>query len=173
MIPASLPILPVDRLPEISERSKGWFGLVREFNGGNSNSPFILTGRLGWEELTREVAGVYNNLPEEDRAIAGIYADSYARAGAIDLYGPQYGLPHAVSGSLTYYLWGPGYSWDVMILIVSKTNNMGMFFEKCELKAVVGGELYLFNNSSQPHIFVCRNPKVSAEKIWTSSKSYR
>ena len=71
---------------------------VKEFNGMTFiHSPF-LAGRLGWEELVREVAGVYDELPAEDRAVAGIYADWYMPAGAIDQLGPQYGLPHAVSG---------------------------------------------------------------------------
>ena len=92
-------------------------------------------------------------------------------AGAIDQLGSQYGLPHAVSGHLTYYLWGPGYSWEVMIIITGRTNNMAVFFDECELKTVskrgddaLGGDLY---------IHVCRKPKVSPDVIWSSMESYR
>ncbi len=172
MMPSSLPILPADRLPEITRSSKYWFGQMREMVGGNSNSPQLLVGRQGWDVLVQEVAGVYNSLSEADRRIAGIYADSYMFAGAIDLYGPQYGLPHAVSESLTYYLWGPGYSWDVMLIVTRRSNNLAVFFNECELKATVKGDYdpAFFGN---PNIYLCRKPGVPAEKIWGSLKNYR
>jgi hypothetical protein len=145
---------------------------LKEFVGSSSSTTQLLAGRIGWEELVRVVASVYDDLPAEDRNVAGIYADVYPLAGAIDLYGPKYGLPHAVSGSLTYYLWGPGYSWDVMIIVVSKTNSMAMFFDECEQKSIAQGEenVTVFGH---PRIFVCRKPKVTADKIWSSVESYR
>ncbi len=172
VIPSSLPILPSNLLPAISKVSDSWFPPVMEFNGSRSGSTELLYGRFGWEELARTVADVYNKLPAEDRKVAGIYADMYPRAGAIDVLGPQFGLPHAVSGSLTYYLWGPGYSWDIMIIIVGNTNSMSMFFDRCEQAATVQGEFdaTLFGH---PNIFVCRQPKVAADKIWSSQKKYR
>ena len=169
-LPLSLPILPVDRMPAFADRFRIFYQPLREFNVAWSYPPF-LTGRLGWDELVQEVAGVYDELPAEERAIAGIYADWYMPAGAVDLLGPQYGLPHAVSGFLTYYLWGPGYSWDVMILVTSKSKNMSVFFDQCELKAV--GQHVYDAPVGQPYIYVCRKPKVPADVIWSSVKSYR
>jgi 4-amino-4-deoxy-L-arabinose transferase-like glycosyltransferase len=169
-LPLSLPILPADRMPSFADRFRMFYQPLREFNVAWSYPP-LLTGRLGWDELVREVAGVYDELPAEERAIAGIYADWYMPAGAIDLLGPQYGLPHAVSGFLTYYLWGPGYSWDVMILVTSKSNNMSVFFDQCELKAV--GQHVYDAPVGRPYIYVCRKPKVPADVIWSSVKSYR
>ena len=135
-----------------------------------NNYPPLLSGGLGWDELVRDVAGVYEELPAEDRTIAGIYADTYMAAGAIDQLDPPYGLPHAVSGSLTYYLWGPGYSWDVMIIISHKTNNSAVFFNECELKVIVQHE---FDSPvGRPYIYVCRKPKISAHVIWSSMKFY-
>lgn len=172
VIPASLPILPASQLSAITKLSKPWFPPLKEFVGRSSNSTELLAGRLGWDEVGRVVADVYNELPAEDRKVAGIYADSYPFAGAVDLYGFQYGLPHAVSGHLTYYLWGPGYSWDVMIIVTGRTNNMSIFFDECEHKATVQDEndAALFG---YPNIFVCREPKVSPEEIWSSVKIYR
>jgi hypothetical protein len=145
--------------------------MMREFVGGDNNSPFLLTGRLGWEELTQKVAGIYDSLPEEDRKVAGIYTDTYMVAGAIDRYGPKYGLPHAVSGSLTYYLWGPGYSWDVMIIVLGGTNTLAMFFDECQQEKIVNDREML--EFYKPHVYVCRKPKVNADQIWSSMKQYR
>lgn len=172
VIPSSLPILPVKYLPEITRSSQPWFGAMREFIGGNSNSPFILTGRRGWDDLTRVTADAFNSLSEEEREIAGIYADSYMRAAAIDFYGPQFELPHAVSESLTYYLWGPGYSWDVMIVVTGRSNNLSMFFDSCELNTVIEGG-YDSSLFGKPHIYVCRKPKITPDEIWKSMKNFR
>jgi len=166
----SLPIISMDLLPTLIRPFKYLYQPLREFNGGVSNSPIFLSGRVGWNDLAREVADVYNELPAEDRAAAGIYTDSYATAGAIDEYGPEYKLPHAVSGSLTYYLWGPGYSWDVMIIVTSRTNHMSVFFDKCEQKAITQRE---YVGSTRLYIFVCRKPKIPADTIWNSVKSFR
>jgi len=172
ILPSSLPILPLDRFQSFyGDTGKPLYQSVKEFNGAPSYYPLLLSGRIGWEKITQDVAGVYDKLPAQDRAMVGIYADFWMDASAIDLFGPQYGLPHAVSGSLTYYLWGPGYSWDVMIIITTKTNPLAVFFDKCEFQATAQRG---FDAPSGPiSIFVCRKPKISADKIWSSLKSYR
>jgi hypothetical protein len=157
----------VDYFPSYAAKFNSPYLTIKEFNG-LTQAP-LFTGRIGWEELVRDVAAVYEALPAEDRAVAGIYSDIYMPAGAIDLFGPDYGLPHAVSGHLTYYLWGPGYSWEVMILITGKTNNLSVFFDECELGMPAKVELFI----GRPYIFVCRKPTVSADVIWSSMKSYR
>ena len=171
IIPVCLPFLAPTQLKVYTQNFMPNPLIVKEFNGMNFSTSPVLAGRLGWEELTKDVAVVYEELPAQDRAVAGIYADGYMPAGAIDQLGPQYDLPHAVSGHLNYYLWGPGYSWEVMIIITGRTNNMAVFFDECELKTVsqrgdnaLGGDLY---------IFVCRTPKVPPDVIWSSMASYR
>ncbi|MGA2489013.1 MAG: glycosyltransferase family 39 protein [Anaerolineales bacterium] len=168
-MPLNLPILPVDQMEAYADHFKMFYQPLREFNF-TSFYPLLLTGRLGWDTLPRDVAGVYDGLPPEYRKIAGIYTDSYATAAAIDVLGPPYGLPHAVSGSLTYYLWGPGYSWDVIVLVTDRTNNMSVFFDECKLKAV---SQYDFDPFGHAYIYVCRKPKVPANVIWSSVKTYR
>jgi 4-amino-4-deoxy-L-arabinose transferase-like glycosyltransferase len=168
VLPTALPILQIDVVYNMPRSVKFWYQSIREFNADNSYAPIMLTGRVGWEDLVQHVADVYEQLPAEERSAAGIYTDWYGTAGAIDMYGPQYGLPHAVSGSLTYYLWGPGYSWDVMIIVTGGTNDLSMFFEECEKKANTGDEA-----PSQFYIYVCKNPKLSVDVIWPNLKNYR
>ena len=168
-VPLSLPIVPPDQLSAFADPSSNL--RTRDFNGGSSQYSPLLTGRLRWDELVQDVAQVYEELPPQDRAIAGIYADWYASAGAIDLLGPQYGLPHAVSGALTYYLWGAGYSWDVMIVVTDKSNELAVFFDECTLTATARYEYDL--PVGHPNFYVCRNPKISADKIWSSLELYR
>jgi hypothetical protein len=133
----SLPVISIELLPTVIRPFQSLYQPLREFNNSTNNPPLFLGGRIGWDNLVREVANVYNALPPEDRTVAGIYTDLYVTAGAVDQFGPRYRLPHAVSGSLTYYLWGPGSSWDVMVIVTNRPNVMSVFFEECEQKAVM------------------------------------
>jgi 4-amino-4-deoxy-L-arabinose transferase-like glycosyltransferase len=70
----------------------------------------------GWPELASAVARVYRSLPPSQRAQAAILASNYGEAAAIDFFGPQYGLPPALSGNNQFWLWGThGYTGNVLI----------------------------------------------------------
>ena len=168
VLPTSLPILPLDSVYNLPSSVKFWYQSIREFNAGSSYAPTLLAGRVGWDGFVRDVADVYDQLPPEERTVAGIYTEWYHPASAIDMYGPQYGLPHAVSGSLTYYLWGPGDSWDVMLIIVGRSNDLSMFFDECEPSAIAGKDL-----PNQFYIYVCKNPNLPVDVIWPNLKNYR
>ena len=62
---------------------------------------------VGWPELVETIAKVRDSLPAEDRAHFGILAGNYGEAGAVNLYGPQYGLPPVISGVNSF--WKKGY----------------------------------------------------------------
>lgn len=62
---------------------------------------------IGWPELVDSVAAAWQGLNPEERAHGAVVAANYGEAGAIDLYGPDRGLPPAVSGHLTYRYWAP------------------------------------------------------------------
>jgi len=66
-----------------------------------------IADQFGWEEMVYEVADIYSSLPPEERAQTGILTGNYGEAGAIDQFGPQYGLPHAWSRHQNYWFWGP------------------------------------------------------------------
>ena len=70
----------------------------------------------GWPQLASTVATVYYALPAAQRDQAAIVASNYGEAAAIDFFGPQYGLPPALSGHNNYWLWGTkGYSGNVVV----------------------------------------------------------
>ncbi len=169
--PVSLPILPVDSLPAFFEKYGPLYGPVQAFNVTSSKIPINLSLRIGWEELVQKVAAVYNDLPPEDQKVAGIYTFWYGPASAIDYYAARYGLPHAVSGHLAYYLWGPGYSWEVMIIVMNRSNAFSTLFFSCAMK-----DRFLNANSidiNQLNIYVCKKPMVTPEQIWKQVELYR
>jgi hypothetical protein len=69
--------------------------------------PQPIGDQFGWPELTRDVAAIYNSLPPDERAKTGILAGNYGEAGAINMFGPRYGLPRAFSGHQNHWYWGP------------------------------------------------------------------
>src|SRR5205085_6289410 len=68
--------------------------------------PQIFADQFGWDEMAAIVARVYNSLPPDVRAKTAIFGQNYGQAGAIDFFGPKYGLPKAISGHQSYFLWG-------------------------------------------------------------------
>jgi 4-amino-4-deoxy-L-arabinose transferase-like glycosyltransferase len=174
IVPVVLPVLPVQFAAKYTSRAKPLLEKVRESNWNTEEYSIALTGRLGWDKMVQTVADVYNGLPPEERAVAGIYAEWYSGAGAIDVLGSYYGLPRAVSGHLTNYLWGPGdYSWDVMIVVTgSAGNKMAAFFEECKLEARVPSTSNP-HMAGNDHIYICRKPKIPPAEIWIHVKNYR
>jgi hypothetical protein len=115
MLPLGLPFLPPQQVLAYTESSAQSLGIPAD----QVELLPSLADRLCWEEFVAEVARVYETLPEEDRKESVIFTGHYAEAGAIDLFGKEYGLPPARSYHNNYYLWGPGdTSWNVVIAVV-------------------------------------------------------
>jgi hypothetical protein len=108
VLPSSVPLLPVPLLPAYARSFSFLYRPIKDFNVPKSGYPQEFSNRIGWDELVEQVAHVYNGLSAEEKKSVGIWADWYGPAGAIDLFGPKYGLPPAVSGHMSYHLWGPG-----------------------------------------------------------------
>ena len=102
-----VPVLPVETLAKITGAAGGDAGIKTETREVAELAQNF-ADRFGWEEMVASVAGVYEELPPEEQAEACILTGNYGEAGAIDFFGPEYGLPKAISGHNNYYLRGPG-----------------------------------------------------------------
>jgi Dolichyl-phosphate-mannose-protein mannosyltransferase len=172
-LPSGVPMLPPDQMKQYVKV----FGFYHQAAKLDKNSPpeFPLSYgyRNGWDSLVKTVADVYHGLPPEEQAkVGGILTDWYGPAGAIDLLGPQYGLPHAFSGHMNYYLWGPGDSpWDVMIVISWSTGRYGMAFSNCQKAGSISSEVSGPGINGES-VYVCRNPTKPVKDIWPYMKYY-
>jgi hypothetical protein len=131
--------------------------------------PQFYADRFGWQEMVDKVDRIYHSLPPQDRAVAGIFTSNYGEASAINVLGQKYGLPTAISGHQSYWLWGPhGYTGQVMIVIAYPSERAR--FASCQ---VVG---QLDNPLSMPWeikpIFLCRDRKVPYAADWKDLKVY-
>ena len=83
-------------------------------------SPFpqILSDRFGWPQMIEGFSTRYNALPPDVRARTGIFCSNYGEASAVNILGPAYGLPTAISGHQNYFYWGwNGYTGESMLTL--------------------------------------------------------
>lgn len=114
--PLALPLLPPEKFLAY-QRALGVKPQKSEVSH-TSELPQLFADQFGWEEMVVKVARYYNSLPIEERKRTAIYTGNYGEAGAIDFYGPRYGLPPAICGHQNYFLWGPRrYDGSSVILI--------------------------------------------------------
>ncbi|MEY2486214.1 MAG: hypothetical protein QOH39_1862 [Verrucomicrobiota bacterium] len=128
-----------------------------------------LAEEIGWPELVETVAGIRDSLPESERRGLGILAGNYGEAGAINLYGPRYGLPTAICGTNSY--WKRGYGDpppETLIVLGVSREFVEHYFEQSE----VGGRSWnrhgVANEETtrHPDIFVCRRLRQSWAEFW-------
>lgn len=79
---------------------------------------------------------VYSSLPPGERGKCGIFCENYALAGAVDFYGRLSGLPRAISGHNSYWLWGTrGYTGEILIIVGTNARDLGKYFDEVTQKA--------------------------------------
>jgi Dolichyl-phosphate-mannose-protein mannosyltransferase len=133
--------------------------------------PQIFADQFGWEEMVATVARIYGNLPAEVRRKTAIFGQNYGQAGAIDLFGPKYGLPPAISGHQSYYLWGPrGYTGESVIVMAGHQEELESRFSSVQKVASV------YHPYSMPYehfdVFYCRGLKRPLNEIWSQVKNW-
>jgi hypothetical protein len=105
-IPFGLPVVP----PAVMAKFAARFGpkAATTTNRGESLPlPQDYADMIGWEDQVAAVAQVFKSLPPEKRSRAMLVASNYGQAGALEFFGPRFGLPDKIllPGSRT--LWGP------------------------------------------------------------------
>lgn len=136
--------------------------------------PQFYADRFGWSELVSKVVSIYNSLPEQERAVTGIWGQNYGEASAINVLGRGMGIPEAISGHQNYWIWGPGkYTGQEMIIVTgADMKEMLSIYDSC----AIAGEMD--NPYSMPYeyhrpIYLCRGRKIPYQRDWSESKLYR
>ncbi len=171
--PLAMPILPIDkfipymnRLPIKVPRS--------EYEHERVALPQHYADQFGWNEIVEKTAEAWQKIPAADRKNkdCAIFAQDYGQAGAIDFLGPKYGLPNALSGDRTWWLWGPrGYSGNCLIVLGDRRSQLEQLFDHVE---------YLGNSAPNPYAFeteisvnICRGAKFGTlADLWPKLKRW-
>jgi hypothetical protein len=168
--PLALPILPIMAAASYSDF---WdIHKVRVENYDSGPLPQLFADMSGWPNQAKVVASVYRGLSAEERARCAILAANYGEAGAIDYFGPTYGLPRAISPHNNYYFWGPGDSSNNVVI------SVGMDLHKLQLlfgdvqKAATIADPYAIPEENNLPVYVCRNPRMPLSQAWPSLKFF-
>ncbi len=124
---------------------------------------------VGWQDLTEQVAGIYQSISEAEKPRTVILAGNYGEAGALDLYGPEAGLPHVISGANS--LWYRGYGAfepETAIVVGFDRGYADSFFQQCQLAGRVINRYDVDNEESTRHtgLYVCRQPRQPWNEMW-------
>ncbi|HSE30097.1 MAG TPA: glycosyltransferase family 39 protein [Pyrinomonadaceae bacterium] len=171
LAPFVVPVFSVDRF--ISYMNSSPLKPPRtEHSHERAQLPQHYADQFGWQELTAKTAEAWLRLAPEERPDCGIYAQNYGQAGAIDFFGPRYGLPRAVSGHQSYYLWGPrGYSGNCMIVIDDDKETLERLFEHVEFVGTSDNPYALERNLT---VWLCKGSKFGTlTQLWPRVKKWR
>jgi len=152
----------------IAQPNSHWARRAFEVNGD-------FREEIGWPELVETVAKVRDSLPAEDRAHLGIFASNYGEAGAVNLYGPQYGLPRVFSGVNSF--WQRGYGDPPPQTVIALGEHLDYLQEKfvsCQLAAHSWNKFGIENEETvdHPDIFVCHTLRRPWPEFWKTARHY-
>ena len=159
--PVAIPILPLDALvryldavrarPPVNERLE------------QSVLPQDFADELGWRELTAGVARVYHSLSPEEQAHAAVFTQNYGVASALEILGPENGLPRglAISGHNQFWFWGiPAGRGDPVIIVSDPGENCDERRGGSYRERVLGEQLpklpYVMPYENGHMIWICR-----------------
>ncbi|MBZ5702190.1 MAG: glycosyltransferase family 39 protein [Acidobacteriia bacterium] len=164
--PLAMPILPV---AAAIKYCRFWdVEAVRVENVPLSELPQLFGDMFGWPEQVEAMARVYGSLSPDERAKAALLAYNYGEAGAIDYFGPRYGLPKAISGHNQYGLWGPrAYTGEVVVAIGYTAEELQPYFGDIRLAARISPRYAIPEESNLP-IYLCRQPRKPLAAMWPS-----
>lgn len=130
---------------------------------------------IGWPDLARSVASVYNSLSPQEREQTGILTGNYGEAGALNLYGPALGLPHAMG--LTNSFWYRGYDPrlpQTVILTGFDLDEGKNLFDSCAVAAHNTNSFGVENEESRfhPDILLCRHLRTPWPDYWANHRRF-
>jgi 4-amino-4-deoxy-L-arabinose transferase-like glycosyltransferase len=128
-----------------------------------------LREEIGWTDLVSAVAQIRDSLSPAERASFGIITGNYGETGALDLYGPAYGLPPVLSGTNTAWYRGYGHAPPQTLIAVGISGPyLESHLQSCRLAGHNGNPYGIHNEESlqHPDIFVCGAPRNGWAEFW-------
>jgi 4-amino-4-deoxy-L-arabinose transferase-like glycosyltransferase len=129
-----------------------------------------LREEIGWPDFVKTLALVRDQLPPEQRDGARILVGNYGEAGAVELFGPAYGLPQELEVTNTgWYRTFPQTPPSVLIVVGWDQKDMDEQLTGCRVAGHNGNPLIVDNEESREHpdIYVCDGtPRNGWRQFW-------
>jgi len=164
---ADVMIIGAITLP-IAPANSSWAAHAMKINGD-------FCEELGWPELVQTIVQIRDSLTAAERAQMGILAGNYGEAGAVNLYGPQYGLPRAISGVNSF--WQRGYGDpppQTLIVVGADLDDVRGEFVSCKVAAHIWNRYGVENEETRDHpdIFVCHTLRKPWSDFWKTFRYF-
>jgi 4-amino-4-deoxy-L-arabinose transferase-like glycosyltransferase len=167
LLPIGVPVLQPAAMARYAH-AIGASAALRTNTGEMEQLPQDYADMLGWEEQVRAVARVYRSLPPPDRARAVLVAGNYGEAGALDLFGPRYGLPAVVSPTGSFWFFGPGAKpGEVVVTIGAGREDLAPLFDSVAAAARVTSPWSVAEERDLT-VYVARGPHRTLQELWPS-----
>ncbi|MHC1784857.1 MAG: ArnT family glycosyltransferase [Anaerolineaceae bacterium] len=130
---------------------------------------------IGWPEMVKEVSRLYHELPEDERAQTGIMAMNYGEASAINIYGPEMGLPNVISGENTFWYRGYGDNPPQKLIVVGlETRYVKYIFNSCKVIGQIPNPYDIENQELRetPDILYCEGLIEPWPEFWSHFRHY-
>jgi len=132
--------------------------------------PQILADRFGWPQMVEGFAARYNALPPDLRARTAIFCNNYGEASAVNVLGPRYGLPTAISGHQNYFYWGwNGYTADSVLTLGEHREDYSNYAEVIDLGPFDAPWIMDFEHR---HYFLLRHRNRPYAADWPQFKNW-
>ncbi|MBI4874604.1 MAG: glycosyltransferase family 39 protein [Acidobacteria bacterium] len=162
--PMVLPLLPVERF--IAYQHGLGIRLPKTEHGHAGPLPQIFGDMFGWPEMVAKIAQAWNALPPEERARTHIFCNNYGEAGAVDFFGPRYGLPRVICAHQGFYYFSPrgARKGDNLIVTQDTPESLRRWCDGVEDLGAVGHPYAMAEEHFS--LLYCRGLKVSLEEVW-------
>ena len=130
---------------------------------------------IGWPDLVQKLVQIHDSLGPAERSQFGILAGNYGEAGAINLYGKEYGLPEAICGTNSFWARGYGNPPPEILIVLGLSREFGeQSFESCELVGHITNKYGVANEESSNHsdILLCRHLRGTWPEFWKKFRRY-
>ncbi len=121
---------------------------------------------VGWPAFVETVAQVEHTAPVGTVILMG----NYGEAGAVDRFGPAFGLPAAYSGHNGYGLWGPppDTSGGSAVVAGIPETQLRQWFGSVVPKAIVDDGVDLDNDEQDNTVWLCTRQREPWSRLWPS-----
>ncbi|SEG92048.1 Dolichyl-phosphate-mannose-protein mannosyltransferase [Thermomonospora echinospora] len=155
-VATTLPVYPVDRLADTPQPA---------INADASET-------VGWPRFAAEVARVHRSLPPDERSRAIILTANYGEAGALDLYGPDLGLPRPYSAHNGYWYFGRPADTGGPVIVVGPEGSAALQRHWTEVTVAgrIDNGVGLDNDEQGLPVWVCRGQREPWAVLWPRLK---
>src|SRR5499427_1033188 len=134
---------------------------------------YDLGEEIAWPKLVALVSREYHALPATQRRQTTILTGYYGEAGAIDRYGPGYGLPRVYSGANNFWLWGPPPAADSVAIAVNLDPAfLRREFAHVRLVATFWNGMGVSDDEQGVQVFVATGLKSPWSQSWPAFRDY-